>query len=125
MNEFLYSFSVWLNVLTAHCLKAASQEGIASWYETGNVTASGEVFDPNLMTCAHPWYPFGTKLLVSHQFWNCYGVATVVSVTVRVNDRGPFKPGRTIDLSRAAFEKLAFLPRGLIKVTITPLHPNE
>ena len=61
--------------------------GVASFYSEGTRTASGEQFDPNAMTAAHPNLPFGTKLRVTD-------VDSGRSVVVRVNDRGPFVPGR-------------------------------
>lgn len=68
---------------------------IASWYgaESGPRTASGERFDPAAMTAAHRTLPFGTWVRVTHDGR---------SVTVRINDRGPFRRGRSIDLSRGA-----------------------
>ena len=84
-----------------------------SWYGEecrGRLTASGVPFDPAAFTCASYKYPLGTRLLVSHK--NC-------TVLVTVNDRGPAKRlHRTLDLSRAAFQKLAPLKKGVITVTI-------
>ena len=75
-------------------------------------TASGERYDPQKFTCAHRTLPFGTRLLVtdprSHR-----------SVTVVVNDRGPFNKGRVLDLSLAAAKVLRMTGRGLMKVTAT------
>ena len=72
--------------------------GKASWYGGsfhGRKTASGEIFSKHKHTCAHRTYPFGTILKVTN-------IKNNKSVTVRVNDRGPFKKGRIIDLSEAA-----------------------
>ena len=66
--------------------------GIASFYSQGTKTASGEKFNPQDLTAAHPTLPFGTKLRVTD-------VSTGRSVTVRVNDRGPYVPGRVVDVS--------------------------
>ena len=67
--------------------------GLASFYRlAGYKTANGETFDPNLLTAAHRTLPFGTKLRVTNE-------KTGKSVVVRVNDRGPFIPGRELDLS--------------------------
>ncbi len=71
--------------------KIAAQ-GLASFYREGNETASGEKFDSSELTAAHPTLPFGTKLRVTD-------VKTGRSVTVRVNDRGPYVPGRVVDVS--------------------------
>lgn len=81
-------------------LAANAQCGVASWYGgkdglNGRPTASGEIFNTNKMTAAHPTLPFGTKVKVTSQ-------ATGKHVVVRINDRGPFHKGRIIDLSRAA-----------------------
>lgn len=79
----------------------------------GKKTASGEIFDMNKMTCAAiKEYPLGSKLKVTN-------IRNNKSVIVRVNDRGAFrKYGRTLDLSRGAFDKIANLDRGVIKVSI-------
>ena len=74
------------------------QEGIASVYSPlfqGRPTASGEVYNADLYTAAHPTLPFGTVLRVTNMLNNQY-------VTVVVNDRGPFAPSGIIELSRAA-----------------------
>lgn len=72
----------------------ASQYGVGDGYH-GRRTASGERFNAYALTAAHRTKPFGTILAVTSQ-------ATGRTVLVRVNDRGPFVPGRCIDLSRAA-----------------------
>ena len=84
--------------------------GIASFYgnDAGNKTASGQRFDENDMTAAHPSLPFGTKLRVT-----CPG-GTVV---VRINDRGPFIKGRVLDLSKGAARKCGMISRGVVRVT--------
>jgi rare lipoprotein A len=83
--------------------------GVASFYSEGSKTASGETFDPHELTAAHRSLPFGTKLRVTN-------VATGQSVTVRVNDRGPFVPGRDVDVSHSAAEALGIVGDGLAKV---------
>jgi rare lipoprotein A len=90
--------------------KVASQ-GVASFYTEGTQTASGEKFDTHELTAAHPSLPFGTRLRVTN-------VATGRSVTVRVNDRGPFVPGRVVDVSYAAAESLGMVGRGVAKVKL-------
>jgi len=93
------------------------QEGIASWYGRefeGRPTASGEIFDASQLTAAHPSLPFGTRLIVTNQHNN-------KSVTVRVNDRGPFVPARIIDVSRAAAEQLDMIVTGTAPVSITSI----
>jgi rare lipoprotein A len=81
----------------------------ASYYGEGQGTASGEEFDPTDLTAAHKTLPFGTRVRVTN-------VATGKSVTVRINDRGPYIEGRCLDLSTAAFEKIANLSSGVAKV---------
>ena len=70
----------------------------ATWYGNefrGSRTASGEMFDPNGLTAAHKSLPFGTCLVVGNP-------RTGKNVAVRVNDRGPFTKGMTLDLSQGA-----------------------
>ena len=95
---------------------ATSVTVTASWYGdecAGNRTANGERFDPSAMTCAMWDVPFDTRVRVQ------LGPRFVV---VRVNDRGPAKRlNRGIDLSEAAFSKLADTDAGLITVELTIL----
>src|SRR5713101_294792 len=74
-------------------------------------TASGERFDTNELTAAHRTLPFGTRLRVTN-------VATGRSVTVRVNDRGPFVPGRDVDVSYSAAQTLGMVGGGIAKVKL-------
>jgi rare lipoprotein A len=85
--------------------------GIASFYKYESKTASGEQFNPSELTAAHRTLPFGTRLRVTH-------VATGQTVTVRVNDRGPFIPGRVVDVSHSAAEALGMIDRGITKVKL-------
>ncbi len=85
--------------------------GLASFYTEDEQTASGEKFDPLGLTAAHRTLPFGTRLRVTN-------VATGRSVTVRVNDRGPFVPGRVVDVSYSAAEKLGIVERGVAMVKL-------
>jgi len=88
--------------------KTASH-GVASFYTEGTETASGEKFDTNDLTAAHPTLPFGTKLRVTN-------VTTGRSVTVRVNDRGPFVRGRVLDLSTGAARAIGLTGAGVGRV---------
>ncbi len=87
--------------------RTAEEPGLvwrASWYGPkfhGRTTANGETYDQWGMTAAHKTLPFGTMLRVTN-------VDNGRSVVVRINDRGPFIPGRDLDLSRAAAEELGF-----------------
>ncbi len=84
-----------------------TQFGRATWYGVGKGTASGEPFNPNLLTAAHKTLPFGTKLKVTN-------LANGKSVIVKVNDRGPYAKGMDIDLTSAAFEEIGSLSSGII-----------
>src|SRR4051812_43277109 len=85
--------------------------GVASFYSEGRQTASGEKFNTNELTAAHPTLPFGTTVRVTD-------VTTGRSVTVRVNDRGPYVPGRIVDVSSAAAKELGILDRGVTRVKL-------
>jgi rare lipoprotein A len=89
------------------------EHGKASYYGhgfAGRKTASGERFDPNAMTAAHPSLPFGTRIRVSRQ--------NGASVTVRVNDRCGCPGGRIVDLSEAAARKLGMIKEGVVAVRV-------
>jgi peptidoglycan lytic transglycosylase len=85
--------------------------GVASFYSYDPHTASGEKFNAQELTAAHRTLPFGTRLRVTD-------VATGRSVTVRVNDRGPFVRGRVVDVSRSAVQALGITGKGVAKVKI-------
>ena len=88
-----------------------ASRGIASFYTEGQETASGEKFDTHDLTAAHPTLPFGTRLRVTN-------VTTGRSVTVRVNDRGPYVPGRIVDVSQSAASALGMVESGVAKVKL-------
>ncbi|HET7201783.1 MAG TPA: septal ring lytic transglycosylase RlpA family protein [Steroidobacteraceae bacterium] len=93
------------------------QEGLVSWYGAAfhdRPTASGERFDSNGFTMAHPTLPFGTEVKVTN-------LRNGRSVVVRVNDRGPFVGQRIADLSAAAAAQLGFLKRGIARARIEVL----
>lgn len=88
--------------------------GLASYYGAkyhGRLTASGERFDMYALTAAHPRLAFGTRVRVTH-------LANGRSVTVRINDRGPFLKSRVIDLSLAAAAELGMVEAGLVQVRV-------
>lgn len=98
-----------------------SQTGVASWYGPGfhgRQTASGEVFDMDAMTAAHPTLPLGTRIEVTV-------LATGRRTRVRVNDRGPFVDDRVLDVSRAAARRLGFLQDGTARVRIRVVERPE
>lgn len=76
---------------------ASAQTVRATWYQEGHHTANGERFNPDGMTVAHKTLKFGTKLRITHKG---------KSVIVRVNDRGPFRKGYALDLSRGVARKV-------------------
>ncbi len=93
-------------------------EGYASWYGKkfhGRKTSSGEVFNKYKYTAASKDFPFGTYLLVRN-------LNNDKEVVVIVTDRGPYKKGRIIDLSKASAEKLGFVKHGITKVQVMPLY---
>jgi rare lipoprotein A len=95
----------------AHTDVASGGGGLASFYTEGAKTANGEAFNTHELTAAHPSLPFGTKLRVTN-------VSTGRSVTVRVNDRGPYVPGRVVDVSYAAADQLGMVKGGVAKVKL-------
>lgn len=90
--------------------KPTASHGVASFY-SDTETASGEKFDKNELTAAHPSLPFGTRLRVTD-------VSSGRFVTVRVNDRGPFVRGRVVDISPSAAEALGMVDRGVANVRL-------
>ena len=97
------------------------QTGAASWYGRqfhGNRTASGEIYDMFAMTAAHPTLPIPSYVRVTNQ-------RNGRSVIVRVNDRGPFKDGRIIDLSYGAAVKLGIAAAGTGEVEVERLTSTQ
>lgn len=103
---------------------AAVQVGAASWYgrwHAGRLTAKGERFDPQAMTCAHRSLPLGSVVKVTD-------LATGKNVALEVNDRGPYVKGRILDLSEAAARELGFGDKGVtivrLEVISQPVQPS-
>lgn len=95
--------------------RGEGQEGLASWYGPGfhgRQTANGERFDMHGRTAAHRTLPFGTRVRVVR-------LDDGRSVTVRINDRGPFVRGRIIDLSLGAAKKIGLNRDGVARVTLS------
>lgn len=98
-------------------VRASRMLMLASWYgreHAGRITASGEVFDPSLLTCAHKTLPFNTLLRLQ--------VAGHTAI-VRVNDRGPFVKDRDLDISMAAAEQLGMIDAGLAVLSVEEVRP--
>lgn len=118
-------FALLVSLLLIGCLSSGPaaegapglrrSQGEASYYGSkfaGRPTASGEIFNPQQLTAAHRTLPFDTVVRVTriddpHQ-----------SVDVRINDRGPFKRGRIIDLSRAAAQEIDMISEGVAEVRL-------
>ena len=94
-----------------------SQSGKASYdarMHHGQRTANGETHDQNALVAAHRSLPFGTRVRVTNE-------QNGKQVVVRINDRGPFRRGRIIDVSRAAATQLDMLRSGVVRVRIETL----
>ncbi len=96
-------------ILGAPKYTEASVPMVASWYECCKITANGEQFNPNGHTAAHKTLPFGTKLRVTYKG---------KSIIVRINDRGPYIKGRSLDLARGAAKALGCIGVGICKVKV-------
>jgi rare lipoprotein A len=95
------------------------QEGIASWYGPGyhgKKTASGEVYDMDALTAAHPYWAFGTRVRVTL-------LSTGKQVVLRINDRFPAHKGRVIDVSREAARRIGLIGPGTGKVRLEIIGP--
>ncbi|MFN7028283.1 MAG: septal ring lytic transglycosylase RlpA family protein [Sphingopyxis sp.] len=91
--------------------------GMASYYGNelaGNRTASGERFNPSLLTAAHRSLPFGSRVRVTN-------ISNGDSVIVRINDRGPFSHGRVIDVSHSAAREIGMHRSGTARVKLALL----
>jgi rare lipoprotein A (peptidoglycan hydrolase) len=92
------------------------QKGEASWYgkaNHGKKTASGEKFDANAPTAAHPTLPMGTEIEVTN-------LENGKETTLTVNDRGPHTKGRVLDVSKKGAEELGIVKEGTAQVKIEP-----
>ncbi|MGK3134202.1 endolytic peptidoglycan transglycosylase RlpA [Pantoea trifolii] len=97
-----------------------SEVGLATWYgdeAQGNRTAIGESYDPEGMTAAHPTLPLPSYVRVTN-------LANGRQIVVRVNDRGPYTPGRIIDLSRAAGDRLNISNNTRVRVDYIKVAPD-
>jgi rare lipoprotein A len=98
----------------ASCSPSFTETGVASWYGPGfhmKATASGEPFDMDELTAAHRWLPLNTIVRVTN-------LETGRSAVLRINDRGPFVRGRSLDVSRYAAERLGLKHAGTARVRI-------
>ena len=100
--------------MLADHFETEAEVGTASFYASkfeGRRTASGERYDGDELTAAHPTLPFGTRVKVTH-------LGNDNEVVVRINDRGPFIKGCIIDVSRRAAEELDFIRQGTARVRV-------
>ncbi len=121
MKHFITQFALVITLLVGMSFTPSNidytidddlEEAVVSYYGQrfhGRLTASGEVFNMNDMTCAHKTLKFGTKV----EFTNPKNGKKIV---VTVNDRGPYIKGRKFDLSKAAFAKIANINQGVVKL---------
>lgn len=96
-------------------LSSHKETGMASYYSKKfhrRKTASGEPLNNHALTAAHKTLPLGSKVIVKN-------LNNGKSVTVKINDRGPFVKGRIIDLTQVAFSRIASLNKGVAKVEIS------
>ncbi len=103
---------VYVGCITSRSGRGYYQVGYASWYGReyhGRPTASTERFNMRRLTAAHQTLPFGTRVRVTD-------LTTGRAVVVRINDRGPFKKGRIIDLSWGAARRLGIVEKGVAQV---------
>ncbi len=109
---FTFATVILVGCVTSRGARGYYQVGEASWYGRpyhGRLTASGERYNMRRVSAAHPTLPFGTRVRVTN-------LETGRSVIVRINDRGPFKKGRIIDLSYGAAKRLGIVEQGIATV---------
>lgn len=114
LRSLLIAFSILLAVIPC---SAQKQHGKASFYSkraTGAKSASGQKIHHDSLTCAHKFYPFGTRLKVTN-------LSNDKSVIVKVIDRGPYGKGRIIDISWAAAKEIGMLSQGVARVKVEML----
>jgi len=126
----MHRLSFWIALITlpasAGCAAAAGryspQVGIASYYTNAlhDPTASGARYDERALTAAHRTLPFGTRVRVTN-------LANHRSVVLTITDRGPYRRGRIIDVSRRASRDLGFQHQGLtrVRVVVVKGHPRR
>lgn len=116
-----FCFALVFSFISMSGYSQSTETGLASFYSDkfeGKQTASGEIYKASKMTAAHRTLSFGTQVKVTN-------LSNQKSVTVTVNDRGPFVKDRIIDLSEAAAAKLDFIEQGVAKVKIEPIKKTK
>jgi rare lipoprotein A len=92
----------------------------ASWYGPkfhGRITANGEIYDQMAFTAAHKSLKFGTLLKLTNK-------RNGKSVIVRINDRGPYIPGRHLDVSKAVAIELGMIEKGVVRLNVEEIKPG-
>lgn len=120
-NIKVLSIAITLLMASLSSMAQITEIGLASFYADkfdGRVTASGAIFDQGKMTAAHRTFPFGTTVKVTN-------LKNKKSITVVINDRGPFVKDRVIDLSKAGAKKLDFISAGVAQVKVEVLSLGE
>lgn len=115
-SEFGQTYEVWKAIDDEY-----AEEGLASWYGTkfhGRTTSSGEVYDMYALTAAHKHLPIPCFVRVTN-------LDNGRSTIVKVNDRGPFKSNRILDVSYAAAVKLGFADKGITDVRVEAVGPDS
>ena len=122
----LFSLALLAGLVVAACASSRTrgvtiERGMASWYGPGfhgRPTASGERYDMDALTAAHRSLPFGTLVEVRN-------LDNGLVVRVKINDRGPFKRNRILDLSRAAASRLELVGPGtaLVEIVAVGIEP--
>jgi len=118
-SSFLLTYDFYAEESRENAQWVCIQHGMASWYgseEQGERTANGETFDRHKFTAASRHLPFNTLVRVTNR-------QNGRSVEVRINDRGPFKRDRVIDLSEAAAARLQMKSSGVAPVDIEVRQP--
>jgi rare lipoprotein A len=106
--------------VSSRASKSQPEIGLASYYAHkfhGRATASGEIYDENKLTGAHPRLPFGTRVQVTN-------LSNERSVVLKINDRGPQSKDRIIDVSFKAAEELDFVQAGITRVKVEIVKRN-
>lgn len=119
-QKIIFILATILSLTTTTAL--AQSKGKASYYGNkfhGRRTSDGSRYHKDSLTCAHRTLPFGTLLKVRNQ-------KNGREVVVKVTDRGPFGPGRIVDLSMAAAREIGMVQQGVVPVEVTRVgHVNE
>lgn len=121
IQELIESDLIDFENLVKNGSQKQSHDGFATYYankHSGKKTTSGQRYNPEKYTAAHPWFPLGTVVRVYNKITDKY-------VIVTVNDRCAPKSYHFIDISRVAAEKIGIIGKGRTKVVITPLFDNH